>query len=906
MKRFTRIESSAGGGKTSEIVKRYIELIKKGIKFDRILAITFTNKASEEMKRRILKNLKELALSDDAFIFKVLDGKEGIIDNFSDFSLKTIDAFLFSLLKSCALDLKIPPEPEIEEKEREKIKMIIDEVLAQVANDSFLKNKILNFLNFISGISQSLNPYENFIDYFSSFLDKERILGENYEFLGGNLKDFFLLIKKNLEEKKKKEGFIFLSDISILVFNYVKNSDVPYLFFKLGEKFYHFLVDEFQDTSIIQWKSLKPLVENALSGMDPEGNKGTFFYVGDPKQSIYRWRGTRWELFDDIIKEFEGKIEEKDFEFIYKDINKRSLKNIIDFVNDIFDIENLKNYFAKISDKKKNYIKYFFEVERVYKNVKQKPDNNKNSGGYIEFKVIKGSKSESEDEILFYLKEIIDDLLKNRKRSYGDIAILERQNNDCQKIVNFLLAEGYPVYTSYDVSIENLPLIRTIIYFFKILVNENDRNSFFNLIQTEFFSKIFEVDEKIIKKFLLSDKRDLKEFFKISPLFEKTYKYFKDLSKIYSPYYLLLEFDYVFKISEKFSKEYLHLLSLLKGTCEELENISIYEFVKKFEKFPYLFSPSSKDAINVLTIHKAKGLEFNIVISLFSSFFEFEERDKFIIYDKDIENPRIYLKKECDDETKLYNETLNIIQELNLLYVALTRAKEEIYFVICDNNNKKNYGHFILDFLKRNFGERKFYKIGEKVEVERKSYEKEELIFYRRNPISIKELKNKLFVRSEFESEILNHDELLRGEWIHLVLSNIKNLNELNFDKEIEKSFERAKSIWKRYGSFDEISFEKVIYFKTKIKKEFLREFFFTDKKIRTEFEVVNERGEVYRIDRIVFGDTIKVIEFKTGNEKYNSHFLQVKNYLNIIKKIFGEKVRGYLIYLDREEVYEI
>ncbi len=905
MKRFTRIESSAGGGKTSEIVNRYIKLIKRGIKFDRILAITFTNKASEEMKRRILKNLKELALSDDTFIFKVLDGKDGIIDNFSDFSVKTIDAFLFSLLKSCALDLKIPPEPEIEEKEREKIKMIIDEVLAQAANDSFLKNKILNFLNFISGISQSLNPYENFIDYFSSFFDKERILGENYEFLGGNLKDFFLLIKKNLEEKKRKEGFIFLSDISILVFNYVKNSDVPYLFFKLGEKFYHFLVDEFQDTSLIQWKSLKPLIENALSGMDPEGNKGSFFYVGDPKQSIYRWRGTRWELFDDIIKEFESKIEEKDFEFIYKDINKRSLKNIVDFVNDIFDIKNLKNYFSRISDNKKNYIKYFSEVERVYKNVRQKPDSDKNSGGYIEFKVIRGSKSESEDEILFYLKEIIDDLLKNRKRSYGDIAILERQNNDCQKIVNFLLSEGYPVYTSYDVSIENLPLIRTIIYFFKILVNENDKNSFFNLIQTEFFSKIFEVDERIIKKFLLSDKRDLEEFFKISPLFEKTYKYFKDLSKIYSPYYLLLEFDCVFKISEKFLKEYLHLLSLLKGTCEEVENISIYEFVKKFEKFPYLFSPSSKDAINVLTIHKAKGLEFNVVISLFSSFFEFEERDKFIIYDKDVENPRVYLKKECDEEVKLYNETLNIIQELNLLYVALTRAKEEIYFVICDNN-KKNYGNFILDFLKRNFGEREFYKIGEKIGVERKSYEKEELIFYRRNPISIKELKNKLFVKSEFESEVLYHEELLRGEWIHLVLSNIKNLNELNFDKEIEKSYERAKSLWKRYGSFDESTFEKVIYFKTKIKKEFLREFFFTDKRIRTEFEVVNERGEVYRIDRIVFDDTIKVIEFKTGNEKSDSHFLQVKNYLNIIKKIFGEKVKGYLIYLDREEVYEI
>ncbi len=911
MKRFIRIESSAGGGKTSEIVKRFTELIKNKVRFDRILAITFTNKASGEMKRRILKNLKELAFK-DRFIFEVVDGKEGIIDNFSDFSVKTIDAFLFSLLKSSALDLGVPPDPEIEENEREKIKEVIDVVLVRGENDNNLKVPIKQFLNFLSENSLSLDPYRNFVDYFFSFFEKAKILGENYELIAGELKDFFFLVKSIFEERKEKEGFILISDISPLVFSYIRKSNVPYLFFKLGEKFYHFLIDEFQDTSLIQWECLKYLIENALSGEDPEGNKGSFFYVGDPKQSIYRWRGTRWELFERVIEDFNGKIDKDDFKCEYIDVNKRSAKEIVKFVNDLFNVRNLEKYFYEIDEgNKKGYLDNFSEVEKIYGRVNQRYDESNKFEGYIEFKLIEGAKSSSEEAIFLYLKEVLDDILR-RGGNLGDIAILERINTDCEKVANFLLSNGYPVCTSYDVSLENLPLIRTIIYFFKVLINEKNTHNLLNLVQTEFFSKIFEVEEEKIKAFLLSDKKDLEVLFNLSSNFKEKYRYFKELSKNYSPYYLLLECDYIFKIHERFKTEYLNFLSLLKGISEETENMSLYEFVEKFEKSPYLFSSSSKDAINVLTIHKAKGLEFDVVISLFSSYTKFEIKDKFLIEGQTLENSKIYLKKSLenlkDREVRLYNEVVNVIQELNTLYVCLTRAKREIYFVIGKDRRelRKTYSYFLSKFLNERFGKKEFYTIGKKERFESKSSEEKKLKFERENPFSIEKLKERLFVKSIFESEILSHaGEPLRGEWIHLVLSNIKNLDDLNFEKEIENSYLKAKAMWKRYRFFDENSLERVDYFKAKIKKEFLRELFFTDRKIKTEFEVVNGKGEVFRIDRIIFDDNLKIIEFKTG-EKHKEHFDQVRKYLEIAEEIYKKSARGYLVYIDMEEVHEV
>ncbi|MEN3044846.1 MAG: UvrD-helicase domain-containing protein [Candidatus Hydrothermales bacterium] len=906
MKRFIRIESSAGGGKTKSIVDRYIELISNKVKFNRILAITFTNNASEEMKRRILRCLKERAFKGDDFIYEVIDGKDGIIENFSDFSVKTIDAFLYSLLKSSALDLSLPPEPKIEENVMKRIKEVMDEFLVKASLCDRLKDTVINFLKYLSDFSESLDPYRSIEEYFRDFIENESVLLPNYDFNPIIYREFFFTLKSQLNSNKKKDKVIFLSDISNLLYEYVLKSKVPYLFFKLGEKFYHFLIDEFQDTSLIQWNNLKPLIENALSGYDMEGNKGTFFYVGDPKQSIYRWRGTRWELFDVIHGDFKGKIEENEFSFEYLSENKRSGKIIVEFVNDLFDITNLSEYFKVLSDdkKKNNYLKYFNEVIKVYRNVKQIADELKPYKGYIEFKVIKGSKIIAEEEILSYLDLILDDLNK-RKRSLGDIAILERLNSDCQRVVNYLLSKGYPVFTSYNISIESLPLLKTIYYFLKILINERDIHSLLNLLQTEYFTKIFSLDEKDVKKFILSENKDLFKFCKIFPSFDFAYKYFKNLHKNFSLYYLLLEFDYLFNISKRFKDDYFHLLSLLKVISQEVENVSTYEFIRKFERAEYIFSPSSENAIKVLTLHKAKGLEFDVVISLFAPMTLFAERSKFIVNDKFLDKQEIYLKREVKNDVKLHNDVFNIIQELNLLYVLLTRAREEIYFVL-GSKFKKTFSYFVMNYLKKRFGEKDLYTFGEKRVCEKKDGKFNDMIRWEReNPISVKNLHKNLFVKSEFESVVKRHSEVTRGEWIHFVLSNIKNLKEENFKELLSESFEKAKIFWRGFRHFDEELFEKIDYFETKLTKPFLKEFFFTDSAVETELEVMDDNGAIFRFDRLILDDVLKVIEFKTGEEVLKSHFDQIKCYMVIAEKIFAKKVKGYLVYLDREEVYE-
>ncbi len=913
MKRLIRIESSAGGGKTSRLTQRYIELLKNEINFNRILAITFTNKASQEMKRRILRKLKEMALNGDKFAMEILDGKSGIIENFSDFSIKTIDSFLNSLLKSCALDLKIPPEPEFVDPAS-----VLDEALeiliAEAERDNDTRKNLLDLLNSLFITSSSFDPYFSLRRYINSLLFLEtQVIKSNCSFeIRESLRKIFEKVKLKINEIKEREGFLFLSDIQSLIFKYVHENDIPYLYYKLGEKFYHFLIDEFQDTSLVQWESLKPLIHNALAGLDPEGNKGTFFYVGDPKQSIYRWRGSRWELFNEVDSEFPVlSSEEKELE--YTDINYRSVPEIVNFVCNLFKEENFKKFFHEIFKGKRDYTLYIKEITEVYKNVKQKASEEKmREKGYIEIKIMEDKEKDIEGEIFSYLDSIIEDTVIKRHRNYGDIAILERKNEDARKIATYLLSKGLPVYASYEISMENLPLIKTVLYFFKLMLNEKDHFSLYNLLQSEFFAKITGIKKEKINEFLFSEQRDFEKFKNEFPEFYEIYKYFKELSRIYSPYYLLLEFDRVFKLGERFKKEYLQFLGLLKGVCREGENLSLYDFVKKFEKNPYIFSPSGKDAINVITIHQAKGLQFKIVISLFAPMKDFMRpigsKEEFFLYDEDEQNPKV-LPLKNEGYERMYYDVKHITQELNLLYVLLTRAEEELYVVI-NPSVRKSYSTFIYKSLENEFtdgfirmGEKKFF---EERDGNKNMDKKMEIKWERHEPLSVSSLSRNLFIKTESEAELLSHQEAERGEWIHLVLSKIKNLNDRNFEKIIEKSIYIAKCEWSFYKSLQKDFIKDTGYFRNKLQKDFIKDFFFHDKRVETEFEIVDRRGNTFRIDRIIFDDPLKIVEFKTGTEKEQGHFEQLKNYISVVNEIFKKPVKGYLVYLDSEEVYEL
>ncbi|MHB8291657.1 MAG: UvrD-helicase domain-containing protein, partial [bacterium] len=548
-------------------------------------------------------------------------------------------------------------------------------------------------------------------------------------------------IKKIIAVKSKNDGNIFIDELKIRVNELIRDNRVPDIYFNIGEKIYHYLIDEFQDTDRLQWENIKALVENSIA------NGGTFFYVGDKKQSIYRFKGSDADLFDSVIDDFrnENIIHENNFYEEKLFYNFRSEKELINFFNNTFNPENLilnllnENIFNKqhnplnlisLTDSidglvNKNII---YLINKVYKDHIQEPPNgdykNKNSGknfkGYVYIERILEKKEEYKDNkeetgktketknnkdindiknnndvnddnnsnnnidnysnnednapaainsqeikgiCLDKTIDIIKDI-KSRNYNYKDIAILTRTNQESSDIVLRLKREKIPAESEQNADIRNNALIKEVISFIKFLNKPADNLSFLNFISGAIFASIFNKPNELMgeipeirqsNQFNQSDfysilKNEINNFVAQNRKKEFIYLYFKKwIQKIlenndnttntdniwnyyfeplmnsvgyYPPYDIVCMFYQKFNIYEIFKNDsgfFMHLLELLKNREQEGEN-SLESFLYFFENSKYeekLFLVklnSAKDAVNVLTMHKSKGLQFPAVI----------------------------------------------------------------------------------------------------------------------------------------------------------------------------------------------------------------------------------------------------------------------------------------------------
>jgi ATP-dependent exoDNAse (exonuclease V) beta subunit len=290
---------------------------------------------------------------------------------------------------------------------------------------------------------------------------------------------FFLL-------QSQKEDILFLEELNARASQlFGKDTiSVPEIFIRIGSRFRHFLIDEFQDTSVLQWNNIFLLAEEALS------TGGTLFYVGDKKQAIYRFRGGEAKLFNGVKKELEqfGKKEE------VLSSNYRSSKEVIEFNNRIFSPENLQNfitsYNAHQEEKSKNDASFRFfpifeqELLQVFSHSVQNPQPNK-PVGYVSVERfdILSSKSEERDydsegqedeESPDIVKEKLLKLIKelhDRSFEYRDIAVLSRSAANVEKISGWLIEGGIPVESERTLNIRENGLIKEITSFLKFLIH---------------------------------------------------------------------------------------------------------------------------------------------------------------------------------------------------------------------------------------------------------------------------------------------------------------------------------------------------------------------------------------------------------------------------------------------------
>ena len=904
MKKYLALKASAGSGKTFALTVRYISLLLLGAKANEILTLTFTNKAANEMSERIYKTLLTLG-DDEAYLNAIVEqsqlskkeilGRKGfLVKSFSSATLSifTIDKFVNKILREFCGYIGISDDFEIKVDDIETLSMKflqslnssqfetlidfshyekkkfnsifdlfknlleknetidilnIDAKLIDLQKDMVLQNAfkiketILN-CSVASNSAIKAVDFEKFDDLFGrTWLEKDCLADYSYFKKCSNetIESYFSMLKEQITiyyklragyslsklfelylmfkdfkfSFNKNKNYLEFNDISNLVYELLSTKiDKEFLYFRLDSQFSHILMDEFQDTSLLQYKILEPLIKEILAGDQTKFK--TFFYVGDTKQSIYRFRGGKRELFDYVANT------NKLLEVEVLNTNYRSCENIISYVNSLF--LNIPNY-------------EYFEQESVSK------------GGYIE--VIEDSQLDEEDKFENIASKIAQ-LLKDGVNS-NDIAILTYTNADVLNLYYYLK--------------QKFPTLKISTEMTSKLINQQNVKAVINAIKYIFFKEeIYKENLNALIGNAISNELDLNIELKEKSIQEIIKELASRLKIIDENIIKLVEVSSVFS--------------------------NIVDFVYEIDKLDSNMENSESVGLQILTIFKSKGLEFNTVILLDRIKRKNVDKSSLLFEYDSVQLKNIFYKiKGYENYNKDYEKALvkekalSIEDEINILYVALTRAKNNMIIF-------KKTKSSVFDILNM-----QPIQIGTVVQSHNsKNYEKIEKILY--IPMNLGTQEKQISKEKEFEEDYLKAKYF--GIATHYCL---EMMNEFNSDN-LLYSLNLAKT---RYSNFlDEIDFFDI---KNRLSLLVKNEEFLS---LIKDSDFITEQSLVYKeeikiIDLLLFKNgNYYIIDYKTTKDRYVEHIAQVAFYKKAIKDIFQtQNVFSYLLYLQKDEI---
>ena len=626
--------------------------------------------------------------------------------------------------------------------------------------------------------------------------------------------ELYLMFKEFKFTFNKNKNYLEFNDISNLVYELLSTKiDKDFLYFRLDSSFSHILMDEFQDTSLLQYKILEPLIKEILAGDQTKFK--TFFYVGDTKQSIYRFRGGKRELFDYVANT------NKLLEVEVLNTNYRSCENIISYVNSLF--LNIPNY-------------EYFEQESVSK------------GGYVE--VVEDSQLDEEDKFENIASKI-EQLLKDGVNS-NDIAILTYTNADVLNLYYYLK--------------QKFPTLKISTEMTSKLINQQNVKAVINAIKYIFFKEeIYKENLNALIGNAISNELDLNIELKEKSIQEIIKELASRLKIIDENIIKLVEVSSVFS--------------------------NIVDFVYEIDKLDSNMENSESVGLQILTIFKSKGLEFNTVILLDRIKRKNVDKSSLLFEYESVELKNIFYKiKGYENYNKDYEKALvkekalSIEDEINILYVALTRAKNNMIIF-------KKTKSSVFDILNM-----QPIQIGTVVQSHNisKNYEKIEKILY--IPMNLGTQEKQISKEKEFEEDYLKAKYF--GIATHYCL---EMMNEFNSDN-LLYSLNLAKT---RYSNFlDEIDFFDI---KNRLSLLVKNEEFLS---LIKDSDFITEQSLVYKeeikiIDLLLFKNgNYYIIDYKTTKDRYVEHIAQVAFYKKAIKDIFQtQNVFSYLLYLQKDEI---
>jgi ATP-dependent helicase/nuclease subunit A len=702
VKRSVIISSPAGSGKTEKLARRYIGLLKDGEDVRKILSITFTEKAAAEMKQRILETLK----SEDPSVY------ERIRPDIPLMRIHTIHAFCLKLLKRFSMELGLDPSLSVMEEHTARnlwTEAIYESLMAEKDRPSdFFHVMREGRLGGWSALRRALDEFYAKRPYPEMFMGQGAVPGGE----GRGVLRIYGECLKRYGEKKARKRVIDFTDIEMLAFKALSTSPEWHnVLFSFDEHTDHVLVDEFQDTSTLQWKIIDKLTEEWRSGMGAKRESGgtpTIFLVGDEKQSIYMFRGANVGVFREAMQRFSEWLG-GEYHFIEARENYRSLPAIVEFTNRLFERLMPGNLisgwmtryspFEAVREGEGNVDLVLLEAPESTRDARRK-----------EARVLA-----ARIRAMHGRHEVFEGDENPRPCRYGDMAVLLRKRTHLSAFEDALREENIPFVVMKGIGFYEEPetaLLRELVCF---IVDPEDDYGLFCLLR----SPLFSVDYKTLSS-LLRGKKPLVEKLRsargrrlkwISGTIDRWLAMSRDVAMPVLIEQVLLDTRgwTHFHEGQRHAniKKFIALVESL-----EAEGLSPLEIREKLlrQKGAGAVSKANvnaegMDAVKIMTIHASKGLQFPMVF--LPSMEERISPQMGPVTIDEAEDGSIVLGYEEDPGERRKNEHARrmklkgLEEEKRLFYVAVTRARDYLC-MLGSIKGEKATGR--LEYLSEAFG----------------------------------------------------------------------------------------------------------------------------------------------------------------------------------------------------------
>ncbi len=793
----------------------------------------------------------------------------------------------------------------------EAIKRVYDEL-------NELLNDILAFYN------------QHFRDYYTA-----REIG-NHLFTFGIIHD----IADELNTYTSEEDIFLISDSALFLNEIIANNDTPFIFEKTGNLFKHYMIDEFQDTSSLQWENFKPLINNSLA------ENHSNLIVGDVKQSIYRWRNSDWNI---LAEQIDNEYPSSQIQHFSLTSNYRSRARVIEFNNTLFSLAQ-----HVIQDKINGLIEHeglesplehlTGKVLKAYHEPVQSLSPANSPGGYIHASFFPDEEFNERVN-----KDIPDTLIELFDKGYqpGDIAFLVRQNKEGQELAEMLLqfnSSGvipekyrFNIISEDSLFLEHASSIKIILSCFKYLVFPHDEINK-KILSNEYYHYILQHAPDSQEQHDLFGKNDMKNplsFEKIVP--EELITGFSVLRQ-YPLYELTEQIIALFGLNGiQHEIPYLEAFQDIINDFASGESTGIHSFLNYWNETgrkKTLNLPEQQNAIRIITIHKSKGLEFDVVMIPFCHW-KLNNSPGILWcspscppFDKLQHVPVKYSKqlKQTHFYREYFEEYLKAhVDNLNLLYVAFTRAKECLItwsrYIQESNSSKKEPYSTVAKLLEACFIHGGI--TDEKLTISFEQYWDPETLQFIKGEIPLKEqprpATGNYLIMDRIKAGTIHHalqlrhygkdyfsfddkpvkEQLNYGTIMHEVLCNVKTPGDI--DKAIHRVFLDGL-----ISNDERMTISELLH--KSLQNENARDWFDETKwTIKTEADILLPDGRNVRPDRVLIRENkVVVIDYKFGMLEETTHQKQVQYYMKYLSGMGYQDIKGYLWYVGLDKIKAI